>query len=58
MTNEDAMAGTEWGVLYPDITVDAQAVWLAEDEHEARYEATRWEGKMMKRTVGPWEVSE
>jgi hypothetical protein len=33
-----------------------EPVWLAEDEYEARAEAMGYDGKMMTRTVGPWEV--
>jgi hypothetical protein len=50
--------GTEYGVLFRDSEGYDEPVWLAEDEYEARAEAMGHDGKMMKRTVGPWEVCE
>jgi hypothetical protein len=49
--------GTEYGVRHFDSEGEAQDVWLAEDEHEARYEATEWGGIIMTRAVGPWGQS-
>jgi hypothetical protein len=49
---------TEWGVRFLDSKGVEEPVWLAEDEHEARAEAMGHDGKMMTRTVGPWEVVE
>jgi len=48
----------EWGVQFTDSTGEDHPVWLAEDEHEAFYEATNFDGKIMKRIVGPWEAAE
>ena len=47
---------TEWGVQFMDSEGVEEPVWLAEDEYEARAEAMGYDGKMMTRTVGPWEV--
>lgn len=50
-------SSVEWGVQYTDSTGEDHPIWLAEDEHEAFYEATNFDGKIMKRIVGPWEES-
>jgi hypothetical protein len=55
---EAATATTEWGVLFRDSEGYDEPVWLAEDEYEARAEASGHDGKMMTRTVGPWELVE
>jgi hypothetical protein len=55
---EGATTRTEWGVRFLDSEGYEEPVWLAEDEYEARAEAMGYDGKMMTRTVGPWEVCE
>jgi hypothetical protein len=55
---EEATATTEYGVLFHDSEGYDEPVWLAEDEYEARAEAMGHDGKMMTRTVGPWDEVE
>jgi hypothetical protein len=58
LARNPATFGTEWGVRFLDSEGYEEPVWLAEDEYEARAEAMGHDGKMMTRTVGPWEVVE